>query len=860
MKSTTIRALALAAALLALGEAASAGPRGVKASKVSPELTRLHDEREAPRASSGAGPFVSSNRLARIVDERVVIDAVADGDARALAAALVSLGMTNPAVVGRVVSGQLPIDAIPGLGSIAHLRSARPSYAIRRVGAATSQGDVAQRSNAARASFGVSGAGVKVGVLSDSYNCLGGAAHDVQTGDLPDGTQVIETEECGGATDEGRAMLQIVHDVAPGAPLAFAHTDGLAAFASNIATLGANGARVIVDDILFLSEPMFQDGIIAQAVDTVRAQGAAFFSAAGNDGRRSYESVFRPGDTFADGAFPVAANADVGGFFGGVAHNFGSAGSPDHFQQITLPPGRTRFVLQWDSPSLSACPPAPAPCQASPNDVDVYVLNAAATELIAGSTDSNTGADAFETFVVDNVTAAPMVANLMIVSYDEPRPGYVKYVYFSDAAIDEYATRSATNYGHSNADGAIAVGAVNFDDTPAFGVSPPVLAPSSSAGGTPIFFDRSGNRLAVPIIRRKPDISAPDGVETTFFPPGAAAPGTFPEFFGTSAAAPHAAGVAALLLSRQPDLTPMEIGSALAASAIPMGPGALPAAGSWLARALPADFNFDSGYGLIQADAALALSSTRVFGAAATLPTSRAPQVGHTVTAFATVINGGAVTAHHVSIRLASDLPGTFTYQTADPANNPTGTPNTPVNIAPGQAQSFVIAFTPSAAFDPTTAQLVFAGANLVPVTPVAGLNTLRLVATSTPGPDVIALAATQTPGLTVDLPGPGGAAAFAVATSNVGAAGSVTVSASAGSLPVSVSVCRTDAGPCLAAPSVTIDDIAPGATPTFSFFVQGLGVGIPFDPAHGRIFAVFANSVTGHVVGETSVAVRTSP
>src|SRR5262245_61718624 len=216
--------LAMIAALVVLGHGVAwAGPQD-KGSRVNPDLTRLYEEREATRDWSGAGPFVSSNRLARVLDERVVIDAVADGDPGALRASLASLGMHNIAVFGRVVSGQLPISAVPSLHGIPHLRFAQPSYSSQRVGAVTSQGDQAQRSDVARATYLTTGSNVQVGALSDSYNCLGGAAQDVVTGDLPPNVLVLQ-DSCSN-TDEGRAMLQIVYDVAPGSSLAFATADG----------------------------------------------------------------------------------------------------------------------------------------------------------------------------------------------------------------------------------------------------------------------------------------------------------------------------------------------------------------------------------------------------------------------------------------------------------------------------------------------------------------------------------------------------------------------------------------------------------------------------------------------------------
>jgi hypothetical protein len=304
--------------------------------------------------------------------------------------------------------------------------------------------------------------------------------------------------------------------------------------------------------------------------------------------------------------------------------------------------------------------------------------------------------------------------------------------------------------------------------------------------------------------------------------------------------------VAALLLEKQPILTPTATYAALQATAIDMG---------------SAGFDFDSGYGLIQADSAVTLVTTQFPSAGAILPASRAVQVGHTATAFAAVINAGASVAKQVSIGLATNVPGTFSYQTASPSNFLTGAPDNPVDIPPGGIQNFVIAFTPSAPFAPTDVRFNMVGANLLPVTPIPSVNTLLIASTAGPGPDVIALAATVNPSLIVDIPRNNGAAAFAVATFNVGAAGNIQVSTDKGSLPISVAVCQTSGnGSCVSPPTSTVTvGIGSGGTPTFSFFIQGQG-NVPFDPANNRIFAVFTDTATGNVVGKTSTAVRTTP
>src|SRR4029077_18212627 len=264
--------------------------------KLRQSLVALHQQFSAVNAQSRALPFRSNDPLVRTVEDRVMVDAVASGDANVLKTELEALGMQQAVAFGRVVSGQLPIAALPAAAGRASLRFAQPAAAMTRAGLVTSQGDQATRSNAARTEFGKDGTGIDVGVLSDSFNCLGGAAADVASGDLSPVSVVQEDPACSSATDEGRAMLQIVHDLAPGASLLFATADnGIASFAQNIQTLASLGAKVIVDDVIYFSEPMFQDGIIAQAVDNVVATGVAYFSAAGNDARNAYSSAFRPG-------------------------------------------------------------------------------------------------------------------------------------------------------------------------------------------------------------------------------------------------------------------------------------------------------------------------------------------------------------------------------------------------------------------------------------------------------------------------------------------------------------------------------------------------------------------------------------
>ncbi len=171
------------------------------------------------------------------------------------------------------------------------------------IGTVTTQGFLQHRVDKIAGKY--DGTGIKIGVLSDSYDAyalyglLPDAAADVQTGDLPgtsnpygNTTPVVVMEDSRGY-DEGRAMLQIVTDLAPKAALAFATANnGYIDFANNIKALKDGfGADVICDDVYYYAEPMFQDGPIAQAVDYVASKGVAYFSAAGNNpGVQAYDA------------------------------------------------------------------------------------------------------------------------------------------------------------------------------------------------------------------------------------------------------------------------------------------------------------------------------------------------------------------------------------------------------------------------------------------------------------------------------------------------------------------------------------------------------------------------------------------
>src|SRR5688572_8996937 len=504
----------------------------------------------------------------------VAISAYGD-DLAGLRTQLIAKGLVDATLHPTAVSGRAPVAALADMAATSGLKFLRPTLAMAHRGSVTSQGDRSLRADLARRETGVNGPNIRVGVLSDSYDCAPGpfvegapftrAAEDIANRDLPRDVRVLKdlsdvpSEDC---SDEGRAMMQLIHDVAPGAPQAF-YTAFVSQedFAAGIRALADVGSRVIVDDIIYFAEPMFEDGIIAQAVDDVFRDGVAYFSAAGNDARLSYESRFR-----------LSAVEGISG----PRHDFAPGRGVDTLQGGTASAGSvTLLSFQWDQPSLSA-----NGRRGSRSDLDVwfYDANGEPFEICTDDPeqlvcqipgfDYNIDGDAVETPIMVNLGDEDLEVQIGVELYEGPAPNYIKHVWFDlDAgvfSVDEYDTASGTVYGHANAAGAEAVGAAAWYQTEEWGAPlrpqciPACLNSFSSAGGSPVLFGRNGRRLATPQVRLKPGVTGPDGGNTSFFLfdldfeiPGTSEPDGIPNFFGTSASAPHVAAVAALMLDQR---------------------------------------------------------------------------------------------------------------------------------------------------------------------------------------------------------------------------------------------------------------------------------------------------------------------
>lgn len=457
----------------------------------------------------------------------------------------------------RQISARLQLKDLEALAAIPEVRKVRQAIPAFTNKVNTSEGDLTHGVQQARGFFGVDGTGVKVCVLSDGVDSL---ATSQGTGDLP-AVDVLPGQA--GSGDEGTAMLEIVHDLAPGAELGFATAvTSEASFAQNILDLAADGCDIIVDDIIYLDESPFQDGPVAQSVNTVTAAGVLYFSSAGNEGNKNdLTSGTWEGDFVPNGTPAALAGA-------GPVHNFGDGGQSILVEFGAGNPPLLIWAEHYDLATGLAS-----------TDYDLYDMNGALTTVFDASADTQDGVGG-DDFPIEFIGGGAFSGERLVVAKfadgatsSDPMFNLILF----RGELDDDLTTSGTTRGHSAAADAFSVAATpaaeSFDvatpdgpfpglftsanETESFSADGPrriILSPTG-AELTP------GNRTSTGgVVRQKPDITAADGVSTS-------APG-FNPFYGTSAAAPHAAAIAALLKSAQPSLTPAQVRTALINSAI----------------------------------------------------------------------------------------------------------------------------------------------------------------------------------------------------------------------------------------------------------------------------------------------------
>ncbi len=505
---------------------------------------------------------------------------------------LEAVGLTVLAHFRGLVTGRIDED---NLLNLAGLKIVSTVYPLRKplTRAVHGQGVTSTRVDQVREVYpGFTGAGVKVGIISDSFGLVSEATPTIVdidgdgieeilgtdsqlAGELPAVVELIqdgtpEVDDFGepipfeySYIDEGRAMAEIVHEMAPDAELAF-HSAwlGTAGWAEGIIKLAEAGCKVIVDDIIYLTMPAYQDGEVSQAIEEVSEKyDVVYLSAAGNSYAKVVESAYHDSDPY-ENEGPWSKIPEGHDF-----HNWDPE-QWDPYLDVHIPPnGYVALSLFWENPYGGTLGPGAS------TDYDLYLFDKDeyflwGSDNAQGTEESPMG-DAYEFTVISNDSDTEIL-HIKVAVNKHHGPGVVfKLFFWGSEVYIQSSVRSrdgAMIIGHNKADSTVNVAAVNFTETDSYGYdqnNPRRIDPSyyTSKGGYVIrYFSPIGEPLETPKVRFVPDIACVDGANTSFFGEYSDLDGDeWPNFFGTSAAAPHAAAIVALMRQANPSLSSQEI-------------------------------------------------------------------------------------------------------------------------------------------------------------------------------------------------------------------------------------------------------------------------------------------------------------
>ena len=462
-------------------------------------------------------------------------------------------GVVPPANLG-VIAVRIPADRIAVVAALPWVAAIRPAEQNPPdAGSYVSEGTILHDSIGAN-NLGFTGAGVKIGVISNGVDNLDDA---VAVGDLPPSVNVLDN----GDGDEGTAMLEIIHDVAPGASLLFHATNsGVSGHMDAMNNLASAGAHVIAEDIAFDAEPAFQKGAAAVTAEALAAAGISIHSSAGNLGNKHAERMRAVGTgTGPDGSAGPFQGCNAGGPVDTVA----IAGGTDTTFDVSVAPGETmRVTLQWSEPR-SIFPTAGL---GGFTDLDLYIMDAGGTTCLAQSTGGQGSGegDTIEQASWTNSASTAVTVKLVVNVFDESTAIGTPFIDLrwrgAVTALNFDKREGSINPDSNYTFGAISVAAVKTDvsTNPAmaglesFSAAGPVKLVTTTvcaAGDEPPCTGKAGT-LGQTV--GAPTWTASDGVSISGA--GGFGEGTCPavsqgecRFFGTSAAAPHSAAIAALV-------------------------------------------------------------------------------------------------------------------------------------------------------------------------------------------------------------------------------------------------------------------------------------------------------------------------
>jgi hypothetical protein len=459
---------------------------------------------------------------------RIQLDIQTSGLPGGIARQLRALGAAVTEVVDEmhVAEAWVPADKLEQVAALPGVEAVRlPYYVFTNV---TSAGDGIHNADDVRnqfAAMGIDGTGIKIGVISNGVN------HKANVGtELP--TVTVDPAHPGSG-DEGTAMLEIVHDLAPGAELYFAGITTSTAMIPSITYLVSQGCDVIVDDLSFFGESFFSDSAIAQKVASVVANDdVVYVTSAGNySDDQHYQAQYVQG---------LSATA------GGRLHQLGSPGQD--VNEVSIPNGSTfRSFLQWSDP-----------WGGSSNNYDLYLYNSATFAQLDNSIsvqDGQIGDLPFESLQWTNNTGATVQAQIWIERKNGEASRELELFTIGNSSM-QFETDGDALIGQEAVTTAMSVAAANA-------ASPSSVTSYSSRGGSTVYNFITMTKTT----RQTLDGTAIDGVQTKI-----GQLGFFSNpFYGTSAAAPHAAAIAALVRQVKPSLTPAQVIQTMADTAVDLG-------------------------------------------------------------------------------------------------------------------------------------------------------------------------------------------------------------------------------------------------------------------------------------------------
>jgi hypothetical protein len=612
-----VATLLLAGALNARAQTTAVADPSVKLTSVLATLAAnvAQDDARAATARVTPGPRVSRDTLPKAVQDAmetrrlrmndanevqvyILMSAVTADRIDQLTAAGVTIEIPDEA--RRRVQARIPATRLRAVASLPFVDFVRlPTYARHLVGATTSEGDHILHADAVRQQLTLDGTGVRVGVISDGLKgifaggcttCSGAAGGPISSGDLPDavgvrnaagvlisssggisGRSFQQNSDLEGLPDpqpvcafpgagaEGTAILEIVHDLAPGAQLSFANADTDLAFARAVNFLASTN-DIVMDDLGFFGDAYdgtsFVSANTAAALNNPTFPIRAYFTSVGNAADEHYYGAYQ--DSGTDGS-AVAAVSSPGHLHlfqqnAGTTDVLGLGAQP--YNVILLPRGGEVVIfLSWDDPMGR-----------SANNYDLYLVERTTGRIVASSTDLqrgaqdpiefidyvNNGSTGMFEILVQNVRNAAQPKNLNLFSFEpECAADGPRVLSGTRHERHNYNTPAFSVTAQSDAGGSpvsvVSVGAICSASVNASNVfrTNPNDSCNDITNSTLEFFSSRGPTLDG---RQKPDVSAIDGVSIS----GAGGFGSI--FFGTSAAVPHVAAIAALAAQSAPCL------------------------------------------------------------------------------------------------------------------------------------------------------------------------------------------------------------------------------------------------------------------------------------------------------------------